>query len=144
MNHQTATVIARQMTHHVPDVLEENLVLDIANQKWHHVAATIARAVCAKFEPGQKTRRSEPWEPLDPKAPMFGIFDANGASAEPIAIFRERKLAEDYLAWDKSRGDNREIWCESCIMSIKRLEGECWNSLENPEAPPSTRSVKQP
>lgn len=58
MNYDDALRIAAQMSHHVPDVSVDDLTLDIVNQKWHHVAATIAKAVQPGFMAGQ--RRADP------------------------------------------------------------------------------------
>lgn len=54
MEYEAARRIAEQMVHHVPDLHVDDLTPDIVNGKWHHVAATIARAVRPDFRAGRR------------------------------------------------------------------------------------------
>lgn len=67
---------------------------------------------------------------------MWGVFDANGYSPDPIAVFRSEQMAAQWLAWDKSRGDDSAVCCEPCICAVDNIIGRMWNSTEPPpEAP---------
>jgi hypothetical protein len=70
------------------------------------------------------------WEDLDASRRVFGVFDNIGCSADPIAIFRTKECADEWLTWDASRGDDRVIWCDVCVLPIDDLAGRAWNSFD--------------
>lgn len=70
------------------------------------------------------------YEDLDCARRMFGVFDAVGYSADPIAMFRTEKAAEEWLAWDRSRGDDATVWCETAILPVDDVTGRVWNSTD--------------
>ena len=77
------------------------------------------------------TYDNEEWEDLDCTRRMWGIFDAIGYSCDPIAIFRTEADANEWLAFDVARGDDRTICCETCVLAIDGLTGQAWNSTES-------------
>lgn len=74
---------------------------------------------------------TDAYEDLDARR-MWGVFDAIGYSPDPIALFRDRQSAEEWLAWDESRGDDRTVWCETCVCPVDDIKGRVWNSIEPP------------
>jgi hypothetical protein len=82
-----------------------------------------------------ETMSDETYEALESRR-MWGVFDAIGYSADPIALFRDERSAREWLAWDKSRGDDATVWCGPCVCAVDGLTGRVWNSTEPPpEAP---------
>lgn len=75
-----------------------------------------------------------PWENLDITRRMWGVFAVGAYSNDPLVICRTRVETEEWIAWQKSRGD-------ACVFggvqvdtaAIDELTGLMWNS----EAPPS-------
>lgn len=72
-----------------------------------------------------------PWEEIDAGRRMWGVFDAEGLSPDPVAILRSEKAAVDWLEWQKTRGDEAEIVGAGAyvIMAIDQLDGVVWNSF---------------
>lgn len=75
----------------------------------------------------------EPWELLDAEGRRYGIFDAEGYSPDPVAIFRSEDEAAAWMKWCESRGDDNPMGnCDYVICPIDRLAGFVWNSHDTP------------
>lgn len=85
---------------------------------------------------GQGTDLSEwpaPWDPLDCRGRMWGIFSAEGYSADPIALFSREQDAVDWMTWQESRGDDCVLGnCDFTICPVDALTGQAWNSHDSP------------
>jgi hypothetical protein len=76
---------------------------------------------------------AEPWEELDVRGRMWGVFAAEGYSPEPIAIFSTEDQAHAWLTWQDSLGDDSTTaGADYTVGAIDALEGHCWNSHEDP------------
>jgi len=77
-----------------------------------------------------------PWEELDARGRMFGVFAAEGYSPCPIAMFATEDMAAEWLTWQESRGDERSIGnVDYAIAPVDSLDGHVWNSHEPPPEP---------
>ena len=78
---------------------------------------------------------AEPWEELDVRGRMWGVFAAEGESPNPHAIFSTEEEAVAWLSWQESIGDENTIGnIDYTICPLDRLEGHAWNSHEPPPA----------
>lgn len=80
-----------------------------------------------------------PWEELDVRGRRYGVFHASGCSPDPIAIFRAERDCDDWITWQRSRGDGSQVSpsADVCVMPIERVSGIAWNDLSTPPAPSS-------
>jgi hypothetical protein len=76
---------------------------------------------------------AKPWEELDARGRMFGVFAAEGYSPSPIAIFTTEDAAADWMRWQETLGDDSCIGgADYTIAPIDDLDGRVWNSHEQP------------
>lgn len=76
---------------------------------------------------------AQPWEELDARGRMFGVFAAEGYSPSPVAIFATEVLAEQWLAWQDSLGDDSATGgADYTIAPVDDLDGRVWNSHDTP------------
>lgn len=76
---------------------------------------------------------ASPWEELDARRRMYGVFHGEGESADPIAIFRTEDQAVKWLAWQESLGDEGELGnVDYTIAAVDQLDGVVWNSYKSP------------
>lgn len=67
----------------------------------------------------------EPWEVMDAPARMFGIFDQNGYSSYPEAVFADYGEAAAYIENTSDGGPER------CICPVDQVTGSVFNSTED-------------
>lgn len=86
------------------------------------------------------------WDELDAGS-MWGVFATEAYSPEPAAMFRERREAEEWLAWQRSAGmrdDSLVAGADYAICEVRRLEGVVWNSiLEAPDETPTRDEARK-
>lgn len=91
-----------------------------------------ARIVDAKFatpEPG----RAAPWEELHASPRMFGVFNADGYSNAPLAIFRDEASAHQWIKFQLSLGDECRFGnADTTVCPVDLLTGVVWNSHKPP------------
>lgn len=80
---------------------------------------------------------ARPWEELDVRRRMYGVFHAEGHTPDPVAVFRTEDAAARWLTWQKTLGDDAEVGSteDYTIMPVDQIDGVAWNSYE----PPPTR-----
>ena len=103
------------------------------------VEASATPPACPRCRAGERwpTQATDyvarPWEEIDARRRMYGVFHAEGESADPVAIFRSEEAASGWLTWQKSLGDEAQVGSvDYTIMPVEQLDGVAWNSYEPP------------
>ncbi len=77
-----------------------------------------------------------PWEEIDVRDRMYGVFLAEGETPSPVILTRDARACDDWIGWQRSRGDACEFGsCDVCVMPVDRVSGIAWNDLSAPPAP---------
>lgn len=77
-----------------------------------------------------------PWEEIDVRDRMYGVFLAEGETPSPVILTRDARTCEDWIGWQRSRGDDCQFGsCDVCVMPVDRVSGIAWNDLSAPPAP---------
>lgn len=90
-----------------------------------------------------------PWEELYVRGRRFGVFFADGESPDPIVVFQTETDCDEWITWQRSRGDDSRIGSlDICVMGIDGLSGIAWNDLGSPPPvgspwpPPNSRDPR--
>ena len=111
------------------------------------VEASAAPPVCPRCQAPERAPAratdyvAPPWEELDARRRMYGVFHGEGESPDPIAIVRSEESAARWLAWQETLGDDADAGRggDYTIAPIDQLDGGVWNSFEPPPADPASR-----
>jgi len=78
--------------------------------------------------------RPRPWEFLDVQQRMFGVFDSEAYSPDPIAIFRSEDAAHAWLDWQMNLHEDIQMIenLDYVVCVIDDLIGVTWNSHKPP------------